>query len=64
MSQSACASVCMYDIANDIWGHTGVWGPWPIRVVFVLDGSSREEQGAMGDVMPEERRPRQIAVMN
>lgn len=55
---------CLYDIAYDIMGHPGVGGPWPIRVVFGLDGSRGEEQAARGDVMPEERWPRQIAVMN
>lgn len=53
-----------YDIVYDIMGHAGVGVPWPIRVVFGLDGSGGEEQAARGDVMPEERRPRQIAVMN
>lgn len=55
---------CICGIAHDIIAHTGVGGLWPIRVVFGLDGSSEEEQGAIGDAMPEERRPRQIAVMN
>jgi len=32
--------------------------------VFGLDGSGGEEQAARGDVMPEERQPRKIAVMN
>lgn len=52
------------DIACDIPGHTGVGGSGPIRAVFGLDGSNRQEQRARGDVMPEERQPRQIAVMN
>lgn len=63
-----CVVVCVYmstcDITYDIIGHTGVGAPRPIRALFSLDGSSGKEQGARGNAMPEERRPRQIAVMN
>ena len=59
-----CMCMCTFDIGYDIIGHMGVRALWPIRVLFVLDGSNGEEQGARGNVMPEERRPRQIAVMN
>lgn len=38
--------------------------PSPFRAVFGLFGSAGEEQAARGDVMSEERWPRQIAVMN
>lgn len=56
--------MCTCDIFYDNVGHTGVGALQPIRVLFGLDGSDGEEQGARGDVMSEERWPRQIAVMN
>ncbi len=61
--QNVSNCVCVCDTTHDIRGHTGVEGLWPIRDVFGLNGSTGEEQGD-GDAMPEERRPRQIAVMN
>lgn len=54
----------MRQIAHDTTGLKGVESPSSFRAMFGLDGSAGAERAARGDVMPEERQPRQIAVMN